>query len=192
MPDNKSFWATLPGIITAIAGILTAITGLIIALNGAGFFSKQATDSKSSTEPKSESIKYKENEVSEKTNGFKETNAQYNLTFLMSQVKIEDHQYTIMSASLNPTTPVNNELAIKIKYKNNSNYSPATFWNEGFRLSVDNSLTPPSGDLNQLVERHAELVGTVTFDVPIHSTDLVLHILDGEKDVSIPITLVPK
>jgi len=34
MPENnKSFWTTLPGILTGIAAILTAITGLYLALN---------------------------------------------------------------------------------------------------------------------------------------------------------------
>ena len=34
--DEKSFWSTLPGILTGIAAIITAIGGLIIALNVAG------------------------------------------------------------------------------------------------------------------------------------------------------------
>ncbi len=34
--EEKSFWRTLPGILTGIAAIITAITGLIIALNAAG------------------------------------------------------------------------------------------------------------------------------------------------------------
>jgi hypothetical protein len=32
MNDTKSFWATLPGILTGIAGILTAIGGLLVIL----------------------------------------------------------------------------------------------------------------------------------------------------------------
>jgi hypothetical protein len=36
--DTKSFFQTLPGILTASATALTAITGLIIALNQVGFF----------------------------------------------------------------------------------------------------------------------------------------------------------
>jgi len=32
MDDNKSFWTTIPGILSAIAGLLVAITGLITAL----------------------------------------------------------------------------------------------------------------------------------------------------------------
>jgi hypothetical protein len=36
--SERSWWQTLPGILTAIAGIITAITGLIVGLNQAGLF----------------------------------------------------------------------------------------------------------------------------------------------------------
>jgi hypothetical protein len=39
MPEEKkSFWATIPGIITAIAGLVTATAALLTILNKAGFF----------------------------------------------------------------------------------------------------------------------------------------------------------
>jgi len=37
-PRPKSWWSTLPGVLTAIAGIITAVTGLIVTLHQAGFF----------------------------------------------------------------------------------------------------------------------------------------------------------
>lgn len=39
MSNAKSFWGTLPGILTAVAAVLTAAAGLIAALHGAGVFS---------------------------------------------------------------------------------------------------------------------------------------------------------
>lgn len=51
MPDEqKSFWATIPGIITAIATLVTAIGGFIIVLNQVGVFG-------SKPEPKKEDPK---------------------------------------------------------------------------------------------------------------------------------------
>jgi len=190
MPDGKNFWTTVPGIITGLAAIVTAITGLIVALNGTGLFSKSATTNKASAETKQEvkkeadSLPGKQEEPQKQVEKFKPI-------FSMTTVKIEDHEYKILGSSLEAITPESNELKIKIKYKNNSNYSPATFWNEGFRLAIDGSLNAPSGDLSELVERHAELTGTVTFEVPNHAKDLALHILDVGKDISIPIELVP-
>lgn len=50
MPEesNKSFWTTIPGILTALGGIITAVTGLIIALHP-GSPSKPNEDKMNST-----------------------------------------------------------------------------------------------------------------------------------------------
>lgn len=42
-PQARSWWKTLPGVLTAIAGILTATTGLIIALNQAGLLPRKSS-----------------------------------------------------------------------------------------------------------------------------------------------------
>ncbi|MCR8557848.1 hypothetical protein KXD93_09360 [Mucilaginibacter sp. BJC16-A38] len=191
MPDEKSFWTTVPGIITGIAAIVTAITGLIVALNGAGLFSKSAVANKANTETKQEAKKDADS-LTEKKEEPQKPVEKLKPVFSMTGVKIEDHEYSILGSSLEAITPESNSLTIKIKYKNNSNYSPATFWNEGFRLAIDGSLTAPSGDLSELVQRHAELVGTVTFEVPNNAKDLVFHILDVGKDIAVPIKLTPE
>ena len=190
MPDEKNFWTTVPGIITGLAAIVTAITGLIVALNGAGLFSKSAVANKASVETKPE-VKKEADSLAYKKEKLQKPLQKLKPVFSMTGIKIEDHEYKILGSSLEVITPENNLLKIKIKYKNNSNYSPATFWNDGFRLAIEGSLTAPSGDLSELVERHAELAGTVTFEVPNDAKDLVFHILDVGKDVAIPIKLVP-
>jgi hypothetical protein len=43
MNDTKSFWATLPGILTGIAGILTAIGGLLVILYQIGVIGPDKT-----------------------------------------------------------------------------------------------------------------------------------------------------
>jgi hypothetical protein len=190
MPDEKNFWTTVPGIITGLAAIVTAITGLIVALNGAGLFSKPAGANKASTETKQE-VKKDADSLTGKKDEPQKPVEKLKPVFSMTSIKIEDHEYSILGSSLEAITPESNSLKIKIKYKNNSNYSPATFWNEGFRLAIDGSLTAPSGDLSELVERHAELVGTVTFEVPNNAKDLVFHILDVGKDIAVPLKLTP-
>jgi hypothetical protein len=190
MPEEKNFWTTLPGIITGFAGIVTAITGLIVALNGAGLFSKSAEANKPSTETKQE-VKKDADSLTGKKEEPQKPVEKLKAVFSMTRVKIEDHEYSILGSSLEAITPESNSLTIKIKYKNNSNYSPAPFWNEGFRLAIDGSLTAPSGDLSELVQRHAELVGTVTFEVPNNAKDLVFRILDVGKDIAVPIKLAP-
>ena len=45
--DSKSWWQTLPGLLTAIGGIITAITGLLVAVHQAGWFNHAPTPSAS-------------------------------------------------------------------------------------------------------------------------------------------------
>jgi hypothetical protein len=40
-PQARSWWKTLPGLLTAIAGILTATTGLLLALNQMGILPRK-------------------------------------------------------------------------------------------------------------------------------------------------------
>ncbi len=40
-PQQKSWWQTIPGLLTAAAGVITAITGLIVALHQAGMWEKK-------------------------------------------------------------------------------------------------------------------------------------------------------
>src|SRR6516225_6916117 len=47
MEDNstkKSFWQTMPGILTALAAIITALTGLLLAFNQMGYFKKTSAE----------------------------------------------------------------------------------------------------------------------------------------------------
>ncbi|MEO7215521.1 hypothetical protein [Mucilaginibacter sp.] len=189
MSEEKNFWTTLPGIITGLAAVVTAVTGLVVALNGAGVFSKPTGGNKAPAK-KDIVVKKDADSLPGKQAEQQTVVKKVKPVFALTAVKIEDHDYKILGSSLEAITPETNLLKIKINYKNNSNYSPATFWNEGFRLSIDGSLTAPSGDLSELVARHAEQVGTITFEVPNSVKDIALHILDVEKDISIPIKLV--
>lgn len=40
MAEGKSFWSSLPGVLTALAGLVTAIGGLLLAFDQAGLFGK--------------------------------------------------------------------------------------------------------------------------------------------------------
>ncbi len=40
-PNPKSWWSTLPGILTAMSGIITAVAGLIVSLHQAGVFDEE-------------------------------------------------------------------------------------------------------------------------------------------------------
>lgn len=192
MPEQKNFWKTLPGIITGIAAIITATTGLVVAINGTGLFKKSSPENQSTT-VKSNNIAKPDNDSTPpvvKKDDMPGNVKRYKATLAMNQLKTETHEYKILDVSVEPMTSLINSLKIKIRYTNNSNYSQANFWNEGFRLSNDTLRIAPFGDLNELVDRHASLVGIVTFEVPNDIKSLTLHIYDeGGKDFTIPLKI---
>lgn len=197
MPEKKNFWITLPGIITGIAAVFTALTGLVVALNGFGL-ARESPILKPQIETRQVATKDLDvlpikNVVPDlvKSDESKQPAVMLKAVFSMTEITLEDQQYKILSSSFNAITPENNSFEIEIKCKNNSHYGPSNFWNESFRLSIDGLLTAPTGDLNELVDRHAELIGKVKFDVPVGSKELIFHILNNEKDVAIPIKLTP-
>lgn len=49
--NDKSFWTTLPGILTGIAAILTAIGGILLALHTAGYFTPNVSPPLSTPTP---------------------------------------------------------------------------------------------------------------------------------------------
>ncbi len=49
--EEKSFWTTLPGILTGIAAVLTALGGLFAAFNNSGLFSSKASPTKNTDTP---------------------------------------------------------------------------------------------------------------------------------------------
>lgn len=54
---STSFWATLPGVLTAVAGVITAVTGLLVVLNqlgdGDAEQARQSTPTAASSAPSS-------------------------------------------------------------------------------------------------------------------------------------------
>jgi hypothetical protein len=51
MSETKSFWATIPGILTAIAGVLSGMAALIVALNAAGIIGFKTPENPNSPPP---------------------------------------------------------------------------------------------------------------------------------------------
>src|SRR5215469_5515424 len=47
--DSKSWWQTLPGVLTAVAALVTAITGLLVAVHQTGWFDHRNRDQAQTT-----------------------------------------------------------------------------------------------------------------------------------------------
>ena len=63
MTDTKSFWATLPGILTGIAGVITAIGGLLLILHQVNLFGPEQNGNWNEIEQKRATIEKGINEI---------------------------------------------------------------------------------------------------------------------------------
>ena len=185
--EKKNFWQTLPGILTALAAILTASTGLLLAFNQVGCFHKDAKEIKSANTTSSHNPATADTTNSSVTgNADKITGATFSMTDIKG--KGAEHEYKILEAVIEPKDPSASTIKIKIRYTNNIAY-PANFWNSGFRLSIDDVLTTPSGDLNEIVAGNSSKEGIVQFDFPNNANKLKLIIFDSDEKIAIPITI---
>lgn len=196
-PEQKSFWSTLPGIITGIAGVITAVTGLIIALNQMGFLGKGAAEKNAEMNVPTET--FKSNEVQKVTSVAESkpvppTRSKLEAKFSMTSIKMnKELQYQILESVVEPKDPQNSILTIKIRCLFDGPYG-YNFWSASFKLSIDDLPTAPLGyyDLNELVASHTAKDGTVAFEIPNNAKSLKLLIYDGDNKVEIPVSLIEK
>ena len=90
-------------------------------------------------------------------------------------VKREDRTYTILKMQLEGGEANDLALEVTARMANDSPY-PANFWNDNFRLVVDDVPNAPVGSLNELVDGHAAKEGVVKFAFRPDAKTVVLKI----------------
>jgi hypothetical protein len=181
---RRSWWQTMPGLITAFAGLLTAITGLVVAVNELGLLSGDddaPTTVATSGQPRATTVPEEP-----------DAGASYRATFPGARMAtIGDHSYELMGAQVLPHNPGELSLRLSVRMTNNSEFD-ANFWDRSFPLLVDGAARAPTGGLNELVAGRSEGEGTVVFVVPESARDLTLLVgaTDAEA-VRLPIALRP-
>jgi hypothetical protein len=198
---KKSWWHTLPGIITGLTATITALGGLVVAINQTNWFSRAEPDATSA-----------ESEVAT-TTGPNELTAQPEQSTAadmppdaaVSEIPMGDAatvtlpkmrsytlgevEFTLLDASLAPRNSETSTLTIRVRLLNNQNY-PVNFWDSQFRLLVDGIPRAPNSGLNVVVEGNAADEGEITFVVPRSATDPLLRILFAEEktDIALPMS----
>jgi hypothetical protein len=107
-------------------------------------------------------------------------------------VKRDDRTYTIVKMQIEGGEANDLALEVTARMVNESAY-PANFWNDNFRLVVDDVPNAPIGSLNELVDGHAAKEGVVKFAVRPDARTAVLQIdRFGSAAPGIPIPLPQK
>jgi len=183
----KSWWQTLPGMLAGVAAIISASAALLVAINQGGWFSRSGADL-----TRRDGAHVAVPQGSGAADSGATAAAQGTLvpgrTSIalpeLREYRLGDLVFTLLSASLTPRTTEAGTLSVRIRLLNNQNYT-ANFWNEQFRLFVDNVPESPSGSLNELVEGGAAKDAEVTFVVPRTASTLMLRIQDRTEKTDI-------
>ena len=192
----KSWWYTLPGIITAVTATITALTGLVAAINQTGWFgapttpaATKASASIPSAPPDSVSPVPPAQTPPLTTSPSPPPRSTYAVALpAMRDVRLGEATFTSLKAEVSPRTSEKDTLGVRIRLMNHNRYD-ANFWDSSFRLIVEGVPMAPVSGLNELVPGQSAKEGDVTFLIPHGTTGARLKITYTDDTTEIPLNL---
>lgn len=197
----KSWWQTLPGIITGVTALITAVAGLVVAINQTGWFARStasaardsgapasiSSDGAAATAASAPSSPGSGAPAAEQPSAAAQGIREITLPALRTH-RMAGAAFTLLGATLSPRNSETDTLAIRVRMLNEGSY-PTNFWDDEFRLLVDGVPRAPDSGLNELVAAESALDGEVTFAVPRAAADVQLRILFGDERSDVPLNL---
>ena len=188
--ESKSWWQTLPGVLTAFAGVITAVTGLILAVRP----STSPAQSRPSVENTGTGYTQASAGASPISGSTGTTPGRQVRRFRLlrlpspSQVKLAhgDVVIDLLRARLEPYNATTRTLTLTVRFTNNGRYD-ANFWAASFRLIVDGVPRAPTNGLNELVAGHSAKDGDAVFEIPNDTTSVALRLLWGDEQTDVPL-----
>ena len=195
MADEKptSWWATLPGLLTAAAAVITAVTGLLLGLGQLGMFDAGrpavSTASASSTAAGSAQPG---GTVPPPTGAPAATGNSAGWTVALPaerKFRAADVEYEILGAGVRPDVSGRIALTLTLRCTNHGRYD-INFWDSTFRLNADGINHSPDSGLNELVAGDSSKSGDVRFILPADTREALLRIkfAQGESTARLAIT----
>lgn len=181
--QTRSWWHTMPGMLTGAAAVITAVTGLFLAANQAGWLRRDQNAEPAALQTDLQTAEPASSRGTEAA-GMMAAPGNPALKPAVTEVTLGSVQLTLLDVRNEQRNPETNGLRIAMRFYNRGPY-PANFWNANFRLLVNGIPRAPTGDLNKVVEGHSALEGDVEFTVPAKAASLVLQIRIGEETTEI-------
>lgn len=174
--NPKSWWQTVPGILTAIAAIISAATALVAALNQTGIFADKDGAKPAAVAESVAAKKSPEGTTATSVLPSTATNAQATTVVLPPNPRLDVGKlaYTLVSAEAEPYAQNKLVLKLKVRMANNDRYD-ANFWSASFRLVEDGVLQAPTSELNEIVAGNTSKEAAITFVVAASSKKLELQ-----------------
>lgn len=178
----KTWWQTLPGIITSLTAVITAFAGLVVALKQVGWIGAQQQQSAPAPSPAPAAPAVAVTQAPPARTSHPVTLP------AMRDYKLGAATFTLLSAEITPQTAEKDALRIQIRMTNNDAYD-ANFWDRSFRLAIDGVPMAPESDLNELVRARSAKEGTVLFVIPHGTASGNLEVNHLNEQTSIPLAL---
>jgi hypothetical protein len=193
---SKSWWQTLPGIITTVTATITALTGLVVAINQTGWFGSptlpaaaRGSASTPSTLPGAASPAVPAQAPPVTTSPLPPAGPAYPVELpAMRDYRLGAATFGLLKAEVSPRTNEKDALRVRLRMTNHDRYD-TNFWDRSFRLIVDGVPMAPEDGLNELVPAQAAKEGDVTFVIPRGTTSAKLKIAYANDSTEIPLIL---
>lgn len=183
--SGKSFFHTLPGIITAIAGLITAVGGFLLILNKTGCIGSKAEKTEQHVNI-DDTGKSKDNEADEKPLKKSSPTSNGNVSYAPDSIKHTTRQLVYKISEVNAEILPNDEVVLNVKLKciNNSDYEYHFYANYlGAKVGDDNygpDIYSPSGNYQSIPPRSFKNI-EYNFRLPRFTKNFNFDIYDVDK-----------
>ena len=188
----RSWWLTLPGILTGLAGVISALTGLIVAVQQLRPASHPAAVSTTQASALGTNASAANTSASTVAAGrTRASGARSPMVVSFSQgrhAQTGAYRYDILGATARAGNPGELGLALRVRMTNGGSF-PGNFWSATFRLR----LGAPTNMLDDVVAAGTTDVGEVDFTLPSTARRVTLLVGDdASKAVALPISLTER
>lgn len=193
---SKSWWHTLPGVITSLTAAVTALAGLVVAIKQTGWFGLQtppAITTPSTSTPRALPSTAAPVTPAQDPPPATSPTSPARPTYSVGLPAIRDYRlgaatFTLLKVELSPQTTEKDALQIRLRMMNRDRFD-ANFWDRSFRLIVNGVPMAPESGLNELVPAQSAKEGDVIFVVPRGTPGGKLKITYADGSTEIPLAL---
>jgi hypothetical protein len=192
MADEKptSWWATLPGLLTAAAAEITAVTGLLLGLGQLGVFDGGPGPTASGSPAAGTSQPGVPPQPSGTETGAGESAGWTVAVPAERKYRSADIEYEILDARVRPDVAGKVALTFTVRCTNHGRYD-VNFWDSTFRLNAGGVNHSPDSGLNDLVAGDASKSGAIRFTVPADTRGALLRIKFAQGEGTARLSITP-
>jgi len=191
----RSWWLTLPGILTGLAGVISALTGLIVAVQQLRPVSHPAVSTTQASALGTNASAANTSTSTVAAGRTRASGARSPMVVSFSDgrhAQIGAYRYDILAATARAGNPGELGLALRVRMTNGGSF-PGNFWSATFRLRLGASISAPSNMLDDVVAAGTTDVGEVDFTLPSSARRGTLLVGDdASKAVALPISLTER